>query len=155
MSDFELERIKRKKMLEMMKKLNTSKETENVKICVPTLGQGGLDDYVSDHFGRAPTFTIVDLKTGEVKVIPNTSIHMGGSSYPPEILREHGVDVMLCSGIGPRAIKMFEQFGIEVYVGATGTAREAIEAWKAGKLQEATDENACKMHRHRRNEHMY
>nr|MDO8046052.1 NifB/NifX family molybdenum-iron cluster-binding protein [Candidatus Baldrarchaeota archaeon] len=138
-----------------MKKLNTSKETENVKICVPTLGQGGLDDYVSDHFGRAPTFTIVDLKTGEVKVIPNTSIHMGGSSYPPEILREHGVDVMLCSGIGPRAIKMFEQFGIEVYVGATGTAREAIEAWKAGKLQEATDENACKMHRHRRNEHMY
>ncbi len=155
MSDFELERIKRKKMLEMMKKLNTSKETENVKICVPTLGQGGLDDYVSDHFGRAPTFTIVDLKTGEVKVIPNTSIHMGGSGYPPEILREHGVDVMLCSGIGPRAIKMFEQFGIEVYVGATGTAREAIEAWKAGKLQEATDENACKMHRHRRNEHMY
>ena len=59
MSDFELERIKRKKMLEMMKKLNTSKETENVKICVPTLGQGGLDDYVSSHFGRAPTFTTV------------------------------------------------------------------------------------------------
>jgi len=155
MKDFELERIKRRKLFEMMKKLNIGKEGENVNVCVPTLGQGGLDDYVSDHFGRAPTFTIVDLKTGEVKVIPNTSIHMGGSGYPPEIMREHGVDVMLCSGIGPRAIKMFEQFGIEVYVGATGTVREAIEAWKAGKLQEATDKNACKMHRHHHNEHIY
>ncbi|MGQ9718519.1 MAG: NifB/NifX family molybdenum-iron cluster-binding protein [Nitrososphaerales archaeon] len=110
----------------------------------------GLDDNVSEHFGRAPTFTIIDLGTNEVKVLPNTSEHMGGSGYPPQILADAGVDVMLCSGLGPRAIQMFEQFGIEVYVGAYGTVREAIQAWQAGRLQVATDENACRTHRHRK-----
>lgn len=124
-----------------------------MKVYVPTLGRGDLDDCVSDHFGKAPTSTIVDLKTGEVEVILNTSVHMGRSGYPPEIMREHGVDVMFYSGIGLRAIKMFEQLGIEVYVGAKGTVREAIEVWKAGKLQEATDKNACKMHRHGYHKH--
>ena len=120
-----------------------------MKICVPTSGNGGLDEHVSEHFGRAPTFTTVDLKTNEVKVIPNTSEHMGGSGYPPQIMADAGVDVMICAGLGPRAIHMFEQFGIEVYVGAYGLVKEAIKAWESGKLQIATDKNACKLHRHR------
>lgn len=56
---------------------------------------------------------------------------------------------MLCSGLGPRAIMMFEEFGIEVYVGAQGTVKDTLDLWKNGKLQVATDELACKMHRHR------
>ena len=120
-----------------------------MKVCVPTMGNMGLNENVSEHFGRAPTFTIINIDTNEVKVVPNTSEHMGGSGYPPEIMANEGVDLMLCSGLGPRAIKMFEQFGIEVYVGAYGTVKEAIQAWQAGRLQVATDANACKMHRHR------
>jgi predicted Fe-Mo cluster-binding NifX family protein len=30
-----------------------------MKLCIPTLGNGGLDDFVSEHFGRALTFTVV------------------------------------------------------------------------------------------------
>ncbi len=55
---------------------------------------------------------------------------------------------MLCSGLGPRAIGMFEQFGIEVYVGASGTVREAVRDFQAGMLHEATDADACREHRH-------
>jgi predicted Fe-Mo cluster-binding NifX family protein len=113
------------------------------------MGYKGLDETVSEHFGRSPTFTIVDLETNGVKVLPNTSEHMGGSGHPPQIISDAGVDVMLCSGLGPSAIKMFEQLGIEVYVGAHGNVREAIQAWQGSKLQAATDENACKTHRHR------
>ena len=126
-----------------------NKGIENhVKVCVPTMGNNGLKEYVSEHFGRAPTFTIVDLSTNEVKIIPNTSEHMGGIGKPPELIAGAQVDVMLCSGLGPRAIQMFEQQGVEVFVGARGTVKEAIKAWKEGRLQEATDANACKMHRH-------
>jgi predicted Fe-Mo cluster-binding NifX family protein len=119
-----------------------------MKICIPTMADNGLDDFVSEHFGRAPIFTVVDMTTNEVKVLPNTSEHFGGVGSAPEIISEAGAQVMLCSGLGPRAIGMFEQFGIEVYVGASGTVRAAIQAFQAGMLQEATDENACKMHRH-------
>lgn len=119
-----------------------------MKVCIPTLGKRGLEDSVSEHFGRAPTFTIVDSETMKVKVIENQSEHMGGIGKPPEHLAKEGVHVMLCSGLGPRAITMFEEFGIEVYVGAQGNVKNTIELWKFGKLQVATDENACKEHKH-------
>jgi len=124
-------------------------ETGRVKICVPTIGSKGLDERVSEHFGRAPTFTIVNVATNELKVLSNTSKHMGGTGLPSQMIADADVDVVLCSGLGSGAITMFEQSGIEVYVGAQGTVREAIQAWQSGRLQMATDENACKMHRHR------
>jgi len=144
----ELEEIKLRKLQEMTRKQESKAGDEKVKVAVPTMGNGGMDESVGEHFGRVPTFTVVDLNINEVKVLPNTSEHMGGSGYPPELMAREGVHVMLCSGLGPRAINMFEQYGIEVYVGASGTVRDAIQAWQAGRLQEATDENACKEHRH-------
>ncbi|MEA1944210.1 MAG: NifB/NifX family molybdenum-iron cluster-binding protein [Euryarchaeota archaeon] len=119
-----------------------------MKVCIPTEGEGGIDDFVGQHFGRVPTYTIVDLDTNEVTVIPNVSEHRGGSGVPPDFISTTGTHVMLCSGLGPRAIHLFEQFGIDVFVGAQGTVRDTIEAWQRGELMEATDENACKEHRH-------
>lgn len=126
-----------------------------MRIAVPTAENGGLDDLVSQHFGHAPTFTIFDTETNEVEVLPNQSMHRGGTGYPPEHLAPARVDVMVCAGLGRRAIHMFEQFGIEVYVGAMAghTAEAAIETYQSGKLQMATDENACQEHRYRRHEH--
>ncbi|MHC1595439.1 MAG: NifB/NifX family molybdenum-iron cluster-binding protein [Candidatus Syntropharchaeales archaeon] len=119
-----------------------------MKVCVPTYEMNGLDDTVCEHFGRAPTFTILDIESGEVRAIPNTSEHFGGIGLPPEALAKEGVEVMLCGGLGPRAITMFEQAGIDVFVGAGGRVRDAIRAWQEGRLSEATDENACREHRH-------
>lgn len=119
-----------------------------MKVCVPTSGQGGIDDNVSEHFGRSPTFTVVDTENGKVDVINNTSEHMGGTGKPPEQIAQSGANVLVCSGLGPRAIGMFESYGIEVYVGAVGSARDAIEMWRSGRLQRASDVNACKEHRH-------
>lgn len=35
-----------------------------MKVGIPTMGDSGLDESVSQHFGRASTFTIVDTKAG-------------------------------------------------------------------------------------------
>jgi predicted Fe-Mo cluster-binding NifX family protein len=145
----EFEEIKKRKLQKMMNKLENKKKSKDKIVCIATMGQNGLYDYVSEHFGRSPTFTIVNLSTNEVKVIPNTSEHMGGFGYPPEIMAKEGVEVVLCSSLGPRAIGMFEQYGIEVYVGATGMVKDAIQAWQTGRLHVATNENACRLHRHR------
>ncbi len=119
-----------------------------MKVCVPSSGQGGFDDTVSEHFGRAPTFTVVDTESGNVNVVNNSSEHMGGTGKPPEQIAQTGAKVLVCSGLGPRAISMLESFGIEVYVGASGSVRQAMDLWRAGKLQRASDENACREHRH-------
>ena len=119
-----------------------------MKVCIPTESNFGLDDHLSQHFGRAQTFTVVDMETGKVKVIRNDSSHMGGSKLPPEILAEHGVDVMIVGGLGPKAITMFESFGIKVVVGGSGLVRDVIEDWKAGNLRKATIDDGCLEHRH-------
>ena len=126
-----------------------------LRIAIPTEGNGGLDNFVSQHFGHAPVFTIFDTETNEVERLPNQGLHRGGMGYPPEHLVRAKVDVMVCGGLGQRAIQMFEQFGIEVYVGASPmeTVGAAIKKYQSGKLQMATDENACREHRFRRHEH--
>ena len=120
-----------------------------MKVCIPTMGRRGLEENVGEHFGRVPTYTVVDTGTGKVDVVDNTSEHTGGSGYPPEIISKLGVDAMLCSGLGRRAVAMFEEFGIRVYVGASGTVKDALKSFQDGKLQMATDENACHQHTHR------
>jgi predicted Fe-Mo cluster-binding NifX family protein len=117
-----------------------------MKVCIPTNGNKGLEENVGEHFGRVPTYTIVDLENNDVKVIPNTSNHMGGTRNPPEILAEQGVNIMICQGLGRRAISMFNDFGIHVYIGARGTVEDAIESYKQGSLQKANEGDACQRH---------
>ena len=117
-----------------------------MKICIPSMGNRGLDEQVGEHFGRVPYYTMIDSETDEVKVIDNASGHMGGAGYPAEILANAGVNVMICGGLGRRAITMFEESGVMVYVGASGTVGNAYQMYKNGKLEAATDENACAQH---------
>ena len=124
-----------------------------MKICIPTVGNNGLDDTIGEHFGRVPTYTIINLDNDEVKVIPNTSQHTGGIGYPPEIMAKEGVNVMVCRGLGRRAISMFEEFGIDVYIGANGTVKDAIEDFKQGRLQKASESDSCGRHAFRDQHH--
>lgn len=119
-----------------------------MRICIPSNGRGGLDDQVCEHFGRAMTFTVYETDGETVDVVPNTSEHMGGTGKPPEIIIRTGSKLLLCSGLGPKAIDLLEAGGVEVYVGAAGTVRDAIACWREGRLAKASMDTACKEHRH-------
>jgi predicted Fe-Mo cluster-binding NifX family protein len=116
------------------------------RICVPSAGAGGLDDQVGEHFGRVPTYTIIDLESGSVDIVGNTSEHTGGAGLPADILTELGIDVLLCQGAGRRALSILNENGIEVCIGPSGSVRQALEDWKEGRLSGATDADACQRH---------
>ena len=59
-----------------------------------------------------------------------------------------GVKVMIVGGLGPKAVAMFNQGGVEVFVGAAGTVKDAIDDWRAEMLAHADMDNACKDHKH-------
>ena len=40
-----------------------------MKLAFPTNDDKGLEGYLSDHFGRAPTYTLIHNKTKEVEII--------------------------------------------------------------------------------------
>jgi predicted Fe-Mo cluster-binding NifX family protein len=116
------------------------------RVCVPTNGVGGLDASVGEHFGRVSTYTILDTDKETTTVVDNESEHMGGSGYPAEILSKLGIDVLLCRGLGRRAVGMLSEDGIEIYIGEQDTARRIIDAWKAGFLSRAAEGDACTRH---------
>lgn len=116
-------------------------------IPIDTTNQG-LSSQVAQHFGRAAGYALVYDNKEVIETIRNESEHMGGVGKPPDVLINHKIDVLLCSGLGPRAIRRFEEVGIEVFVGASGTVENTIDLFHKGQLQMATDENACKEHRH-------
>jgi predicted Fe-Mo cluster-binding NifX family protein len=119
-----------------------------MKIFVPVLTEQGLESPVSPHFGPANSFAKIDSETNDVTFVQNTGTHHGGALTPPELLGKACANVVLCSGLGSKAVQLFEQQGIQVFCQASGTVAEALEAYKSGKLPEATDANACQEHNH-------
>jgi len=116
---------------------------EGMRIAFPTLGNEGLDDTIGEHFGKVPTYTIVDTETHEVKVVENASIHGGGEIYPPELLSREKVDVLICSGIGRKALSMFQGFKIKVYMAGVKKVADALQDFINGELKEACIEDGC------------
>ncbi len=111
------------------------------------MGEGqGLNEQIAVHFGRAPAFIMVDSTNREFKVFENNSHHMGGEKSPAELLKEWGVDTLICSGLGRRAIDFFNAEGIEVYIGAEGNVSDTLDMFAKGKLCKATQESACTEH---------
>jgi predicted Fe-Mo cluster-binding NifX family protein len=99
-------------------------------------------DRVSGHFGRCPSFTIIEIEGNEIKskeVIKNPGHHPG---FIPEFLHKKGVDCIITGGMGRKAAGFFNQFGIETIVGITGTIEETIEKIKSGVLKGG--ESLCK-----------
>ncbi|MBN1444530.1 MAG: NifB/NifX family molybdenum-iron cluster-binding protein [Candidatus Omnitrophica bacterium] len=98
-------------------------------------------DFVSPHFGRCPSFTIVDIETNAVvkkEVLENPGHHPG---YLPEFLHEKGVRSIICGGMGQRAAELFRERGIEAIVGIEGKINDVIEKLLEGELQ--SGESLC------------
>ncbi|MCK9187359.1 MAG: NifB/NifX family molybdenum-iron cluster-binding protein [Candidatus Colwellbacteria bacterium] len=114
-----------------------------MKIVVPTNDDKGLDSNVAEHFGRCATYTFLNENGEVIEVAPNTSEHGGESGLPPELMRDHGANILLCKGIGSRAIGLCKEFGIDVYVCPSVSVKDIFEKWKKGELKKASMEDSC------------
>ena len=107
-----------------------------MKIAISTDG-----DFVSEHFGRCPSFTIVDIDNNEVvskETIANPGHHPG---YLPEFLHDRGVNYIVAGGMGQRARALFSEKGIQTIMGITGAIDEVVKKFAQGQLDGGT--NTC------------
>jgi predicted Fe-Mo cluster-binding NifX family protein len=72
---------------------------------------------------------------------------MGGQGLPPELMKQHGADVLLCHDLGPRALSLCGEYGIDVYVSQADTVKGIFEMWQGNKLKKASREDACGYHK--------
>jgi len=118
-----------------------------MKIVIPTNDKKGLDSKIAEHFGRCLTYTFLNKKGEVAEIIDNTGEHMGGSELPPELMKKHGADALLCRDIGPRAINLCKELGIGVYIYQAETVKDIFELWRNNKLKKAGVEDACEQHK--------
>jgi len=118
-----------------------------MKIVIPTNNKKGLEDKIAEHFGRCLTYTFINQEGKVVKIIDNISEHMGGVGLPPELMKKHGADILLCKGLGSRAINICKKLGIDVYVHQSETVKDIFDLWKNNKLKKASAQDACEHHK--------
>ena len=95
--------------------------------------------YVSAHFGRCQSYTIVEIKEGQIlgrEEIPNPG-HQPG--FLPEYLSERGVNCIMAGGMGPRAQGLFAQKNIETIIGVQGAIDDIIEKYLKQELEAGDD----------------
>ncbi|MFB0522482.1 MAG: NifB/NifX family molybdenum-iron cluster-binding protein [Candidatus Bathyarchaeia archaeon] len=98
---------------------------------------------MSEHFGRAPYFAVINLdEKGDVssqKTVPNTSEHFGGSGRPPDRILQFKPDALITYGMGPRALKIFQSANVAVLRANANTVREVVSEYSKDKLEELTE----------------
>jgi len=114
-----------------------------MKIAVSAVGQD-LDAKVDPRFGRCQNFIIVDTDTMEFEAAANGSVGASGGAgiAAAQWIANKGVGAVLTGHCGPNAFNVLNSAGIKVITGAAGTVKEAIEDFKAGKLQTASSPDA-------------
>lgn len=97
------------------------------------------------HFGHTEQFKIYTVEQG--KVISSEVVPTGenGHGALAGFLKEHGVDTLICGGIGGGARMALAQVGVQLYPGAGGAADAAVQALLMGTLQYDPD-TVCSHH---------
>ena len=108
-----------------------------MKIAISTDG-----DFVSAHFGRCPSFTILEIEGN--KVISKETIDNPGHNpgFLPQFLGERGVGAIIAGGMGQRAVGLFDEVKIQVVVGVSGKLDQVITKLQNGTLEGG--ETLCK-----------
>ena len=101
---------------------------------------------VTGHFGHCENFTMFDTENGQIvkkEPIPNPG-HKPG--FLPNFLGDRGAEVIISGGMGGGAVDIFNERNIEVILGATGSAEEAVKKYLAGELESTG--SICHAHEH-------
>jgi len=103
------------------------------RIAIPTKELGGLEDVVSAVFGRANSFTIVDVEEGvikNVKVLKNPAVtyQHGAGPIVVKMLIDDGVNTVVAAEFGPGVLTLLDQHKVtRITVSAGTTVAQSIK----------------------------
>ena len=106
---------------------------------------------IFQHFGHTQNFKIYEAEDG--KIISSEVVSTNGSGHGAlaKMLKDLGVEVLICGGIGGGArMALFASY-IELFGGVSGDADRAVEAYLAGNLSYDPDAK-CDHHDHHHGE---
>jgi predicted Fe-Mo cluster-binding NifX family protein len=90
---------------------------QEIRLAVPTQGDKGLEETVSEIFGRAKNFTIVKISDGavvDIQVIENPALSyiQGAGPVVVKTLADMEVNMVAAQELGPGASTLLQQHNI-------------------------------------------
>lgn len=89
---------------------------------------------IFQHFGHTEKFKVYDIQDG--KIVSAKVIDTNGSGHGAlaGVLKDLGVDTLICGGIGGGAQMALAEAGIKLYGGVSGDADTAVNELISGSL---------------------
>ncbi|MEI6092653.1 MAG: NifB/NifX family molybdenum-iron cluster-binding protein [bacterium] len=118
-----------------------------MKLCLPVKEDKGINSQVSEHFGSAPYFMIIDTETLEHQTVTNTnSEHSHGMCQPLAVLSAYKFDGIVVGGIGAGALNKLTASNIKVFKTGFSNITETVKAYKENKLEQMSLNATCVGH---------
>ena len=112
----------------------------------------GLDGEMSMHFGRCPSYVVAQVEddgnVAATEVVENPYFKQHTPGEVPRFINSIKVNVMIAGGMGPKAIDMFNNFGIEVVTGVGGRVGNVLKAYLNSEISGAAGCNHDHDHSH-------
>lgn len=106
---------------------------DKIRIAIATRGNKGVEDKLSKVYGKAKTFTIVDVDNGKFKNVrivdnPGATYNQGSGPIASKTLAELKIDLVITSQLGPGASELLRYHKVDtMLVDVNSTVAEAIE----------------------------
>ena len=113
-----------------------------MKVAVSSSGQD-IDSHIDPRFGRCEYFLMVETDDMSFDVFNNESVVIGGGAgiQSAQFIISKGAKAVITGNCGPNAVKTLSVGGVEVFLGITGTIKEAVKKYKSRKLSPAGKAN--------------
>ncbi|MFZ7110245.1 MAG: NifB/NifX family molybdenum-iron cluster-binding protein [Desulfatiglandales bacterium] len=115
-----------------------------MKVAVSASG-ADLDAQVDPRFGRCAYFLIVETDDMSFEAINNESMGLGGGAgiSAAQGVASKGAKAVITGNCGPNAVNTLAAAGIQLYVGQSGSVREAVERFRNNQLSATTEANVA------------
>lgn len=109
-----------------------------MKVVVTSNGTD-MNSEASPAFGRCPVYVFVDTETMGFEAVANPAANASGGAgiQAAQFVVAQGAQAVLTGNVGPNAYDVLQAANVPVLRHTGGTVRQAVEAYKAGKLQSA------------------
>jgi len=109
-----------------------------MKVAVTAIG-ADLNSMVDERFGRCRYFIFADPKTKEYEAVENeyASGAHGTGIQVAQFIADKKASALITGNVGPNAMKVLAESGIEVYTAHSMSIKEALEHFEKGNLNKA------------------
>ncbi len=102
---------------------------------------------IYQHFGHSEHFKLYEIKDNQIAAQEVVPTNGSGHGALAGFLASHGVNTLICGGIGGGAQMALAKAGIALCAGVSGQADDAVAAYLSGTLNYSA-EAGCRHHEH-------